>query len=118
VKRRAVEEKEGERKRERLRKEACRVKRARVRGVPLMGGLLGRDVGERADSVVTRAWVGGLREKGAVGLWPLLGLEPEEGVVFSMWVGSDEPSGLGVVYAAFAGTHLAASYIPRDADDR
>jgi hypothetical protein len=119
VKRRAVEEREGERKRERLRKEACRVKRARVRGVPLMGGLLGREVGERAaEAVVTRAWVGGLREKGAVALWPFLCIEPERGLVLSMWVGNHEPSGLGFVYATFAGTHLAASYIPRDADDR
>lgn len=122
VKRRAVEEREGERKRERLRKEAaCRVKRARVRGVPLMGGLLGREVegrgvgGRGEEGVLTRAWVGGLKEKGVVELFP----GNERGDVSAMWVGgSDERSGLGVVHALLNGSYWAASYIPRDGDDR
>ncbi|KAK4156682.1 plasma membrane ATPase [Chaetomidium leptoderma] len=125
VKRRAAEEREEERKRERLGREAGRVKRARVMDVPLLGGLLARETGggvvgggRAGEMLLVRAWAGGLREKGSVDLWSS-SLRDDRHAISSMWVGgSDEPGELGVAFAVLDGSSTLGSYVPRDAEDR
>jgi hypothetical protein len=123
VKRRAVEAKEEAKKRERLRRAKGRVKRAPVRDVPLLGGLLAREAGEvgrgtaarSAGEEVVRAWTGALKEKGTVNHWP----EALEGecTVHSLWVGGNDERGLGIMWMAGDGGCMAVSHVPRDADD-
>ncbi|KAK4240278.1 hypothetical protein C8A03DRAFT_31580 [Achaetomium macrosporum] len=122
VKRRAIEEKEDAQRREKLQRQANSVKRTPVRKVPLMGGLLAREIGEVGGSTVPgaetlgRAWAGGLRAKGGVKLWPQY---PDNcGMVSSMWVGGSDELELGIVYGALNEGLWAGAYIPRDADDK
>jgi hypothetical protein len=122
VKRRAIEEKEDAQRREKLQRQAKKVKRARVRDVALMGGLLAREIGEVGCGVLPgaenlgRAWTAGLRAKGGVKLWPDY---PDNcGMISSMWVGSSSEPGLGIVYGALNEGLWAGAYIPRDAEDK
>lgn len=68
------------------------------------------------------AWTAGLRDKGAVRVWSAA-REGSDVMVSALWVGAgdDERSGapgLGVAYAAVGETYLAASYVPRDGEDK
>ncbi|KAK4102597.1 hypothetical protein N658DRAFT_495313 [Parathielavia hyrcaniae] len=121
VKRRAVQQKDKTRRQDREKRAAGRVKRARVRGVPLLGGLLAREIGEvgagavpAAGEEVVRAWAGGLKEKGSVKPWPWV----DNGTITGLWVGgSGEHTGPGVLFASGVQDRMAASLVPRDADD-
>ncbi|AEO61879.1 hypothetical protein MYCTH_2070868 [Thermothelomyces thermophilus ATCC 42464] len=127
VKRRAAEQAEEEKRRARLRRDAQKVRRARVETVPLMGGLLARETGMSrrgdgvgsGDEVVARAWAGSLAEKGEVRLWPSVGVGLDYRTVSAMWVGGGvEDDGLGIVCGVLERLWPSSSFIPRDADDR
>ncbi|KAL2265648.1 hypothetical protein VTJ83DRAFT_6748 [Remersonia thermophila] len=105
---------------------------------PILGfGLLAREVsgcarggdgrqGEAArmaETVLPRAWAAGLMEKGSVRPWPEHGDGRARGGVVDFWAGPDGNGGddereIGVVYAVFEGGEVAASYVPRDREDR
>lgn len=127
MRQRTAAEKEDAARREQLRRHAQRVKRAPVAEAPLLGGLLASEVdgtagppargAPRRGEAVVRAWAGGLKGKGVVKLWP--SVADDEGQLTALWVGgSDERTGLGVAYGVLSGSHLAYSYVPRDADDQ
>lgn len=108
MKRRLVEGKEEELKREKLARNAGRVKRAtKVWDEPLMGGcFLAREAGRgppgnKLEDMRGEAWTMGLRDKGKVEMWP--GTAEDEGSVTVMYVGGEElrggPDGMGIVHA-------------------
>ena len=107
MKRRLVETKEEELKRERLARNSGRVKRAtRVWDEPLMGGyFLAREAGgaprgTRLEDMRSEAWTMGLRDKGKVKVWPTI--PEDEGNITLMYAGGEElraEGGKGVVLA-------------------
>ncbi|KAL2131589.1 hypothetical protein VTI74DRAFT_4830 [Chaetomium olivicolor] len=128
VKRRAVEENVAKAKEERARREVGRVKRARILKegeVPLMGGLLAKEIGQVCGSgralstkeTAGRAWAGGLKGKGEVNLCPELVRQGP--MISTMWVGgAGSQDRLGLAYAVVEGRRLTVSYLPRDEEDR
>ena len=107
VKRRLVETKEEELKREKLARHAGRVKRAtRVWDEPLMGGcFLEREArggvrGRGLEDMRSEAWTMGLRDKGTLRIWP--NLAEDKGSVTLMYVGGEEMGAEGGMGVAFA----------------
>ncbi|KAL1836031.1 hypothetical protein VTJ49DRAFT_5677 [Mycothermus thermophilus] len=101
---------------------ACGLLAREVSGCVRGGGEV--EAARMAEDVLPRAWAVGLVEKGAVRPWPEVGDGRARGGVVDFWVGPPVGGGgdgereLGVVYAVFEGGEVAASYVPRDGEDR
>ncbi|KAM7200539.1 hypothetical protein V8F20_005270 [Naviculisporaceae sp. PSN 640] len=127
VKRRKIESKEAEMKKEREARNAGRVKRAdKVWGEPLLGGcFFAREIGglrgrgEVMEDLRKESWALGLRDKGTLRFW-VDGVDHSHDII-DMYIGGEETAGrnrLGVGYAVSSLSFLGGSYIPRDDIDQ